>query len=131
MNDNVRKVFDILGVEPNEEFKIIGFEETKFYIDERLYSYFLSCGNWVPINNMIRDLLNGNSTIIKLPKKKKLRYVTSEEYYKWKDKYCRLKIKCKDCCFDCVVCAHSSNRCWVKHKELYSDYFLDQEIEVE
>lgn len=27
MNDNVKKVFDMLGVEPNEVFKIKGCEE--------------------------------------------------------------------------------------------------------
>ena len=28
MTDNVRKVFDLLGVEPNEEFKVIAGDES-------------------------------------------------------------------------------------------------------
>lgn len=37
----------------------------------------------------------------------------------------------KECDFDNVQCEADSKQCWVKHKELYSDKFLDQEIEVE
>ena len=32
MTDNVRKIFDILGVEPNEKFKIKG-DEKIYYCD--------------------------------------------------------------------------------------------------
>lgn len=61
-------------------------------------------------------------------KKKKLRDLTEEEYEKWADKYCK-NISCEKCIFGNVVCI-AENRCWIHHKELYSDMFLDQEIKV-
>ena len=57
---------------------------------------------------------------------KKLRDVTYEEL----TNYCRGKIICPECFLRNVRCA-TSNDCWVYHKDLYSDKFLDQTIEVE
>lgn len=51
--------------------------------------------------------------------KKKLRDVTLEEYVKYKPKICIEG--------DSDYCSIS----WVLHKDLYSDRFLDQEIEIE
>lgn len=56
----------------------------------------------------------------------KLRDLTKEQYEKW------LKVNCGNCStcpFFEVYC--TKYNCWIKHKELYSDKFLDQEIEVE
>ena len=43
MNDDIRKVFDMLGVEPNEEFKVIAGDESnityKFKFDENSRTY--------------------------------------------------------------------------------------------
>ena len=36
MTDNVRKIFDMLGLEPNEEFKVEGYEGCRFVIDDNL-----------------------------------------------------------------------------------------------
>lgn len=130
MNKNVRKVFDILGVEPNERFKIEDFEEDVFYFDEKLCIGRIG-GNIGSIGDVVlRGILNGTFKIIKLPKKKKLRDLTEEEFDKWKDKNCLITDSCDYCCFKSVVCSRT-NECWVKHKDLYSDKFLDQEIEVE
>ena len=57
---------------------------------------------------------------------KKLRDVTYEEL----TNYCRGKIICPECFLRNVRC-ETSNDCWVYHKDLYSDKFLDQTIEVE
>lgn len=127
MNDNVRKVFDILGLEPNEKFKICGrgTSKTIYTIDEDL---FISADREYIYGSLLTGLLNGHYKIIKLPKesKKKLRDLTSEEYYKWVLEKCYGE--CKNCIFDKVKCG-SGQDCWVNNKDFYSDKFLDQEIE--
>ena len=103
MNDNVKKIFEILGVEPNEEFKVEGLSKT-FYINEDLLLFNAKTHSaWT---NTFRHLLNGNRKIIKLPKesnkiKKKLRDLTEEEWNKWKDKNCKCSdYDCNECIFD-------------------------------
>ena len=136
MNDNVRKVFDILGVEPNEHFKvrILGAEtdgepsdyaplDDVYYIDENLMVHI--DGSDEPLPKALRPLLAGEAAIIKLSKIKKLRDLTPEEFD---------KIPCEDCpscIFYNVPCNSRNNRCWINHKDLYSDKCLDQEVEVE
>ena len=125
MTDNVRKVFDLLGVEPNEKFIIEGLYGT-FYFDQHLninneYNY--------PTGFGLQAFINGLYKIIKLPKepkKKKLRDITLEEWDKWKYKNSN---KCDKCVFRYVDCVTKNS--WVNNKDLYSDKFLDQEIEVE
>lgn len=134
MNDNVRKVFDLLGVEPNEEFKVIAGDESnityKFKFDENLQGYYFS-RKWVYADESLRLLLNGYYKIIKLPKKKKLRDITPEEFDKWQRKNCDC-IDCRKCLFANAVCYNSAfDNSWINHKEIYSDKFLNQEIEVE
>ena len=62
--------------------------------------------------------------------KKKLRDITKEEYYNWltNDKNCQ---KCDGCIFSKVECQLNIDNCWINHKNIYSDYFLNQTIEVE
>ena len=127
MNDNVRKVFDMLGVEPNEKFRIEGNGDTIYRIDEELVIYRdneILCSD-----KGLNNLLNGSYKIIKLPKTKKLRDLTEEEWNKWKQKKCN---NCDECIFRYVSCYTSYENCsWINNKDLYSDKFLDQEIEVE
>ena len=127
MNDNVRKIFDMLGVEPNEKFKVDGLGEC--YIDSNLDIY-LNTGGIKLKSNLIIDIIKGKDTIIKLPKKKKLRDLTEEEYKKWIDKNCDWDKDCDGCIFKHVFCV-TKDSIWIYHKDLYSDKFLDQEIEVE
>ena len=142
MNDNVKKVFDMLGVEPNEKFKIEGFEII-YYIDEKLKLYYKqghydngddAYNVFVYGESLIIDLIKNSASIIKLPKepkKKKLRDLTPKEWDKWIDKECPLT-SCDNCIFRNVPCTRSINKqSWVNNKDLYSDKFLDQEIEVE
>ena len=66
----------------------------------------------------------------KISKKKKLRDLTEEEYKKWVIENCDNGIlSCRDCVFRYVNCDKHFR--WIHHKDLYSDKFLDQEIEVE
>lgn len=62
---------------------------------------------------------------------KKLRDVTPEEYNEYSNRNCNTK-KCKDCIFYQSNCS-VEERCggWIFNKDLYSDKFLDQTIEVE
>ena len=54
-----------------------------------------------------------------------LKDMTVEQFKKFK-----CKCLCKDCIFNNVYCV-SSRSCWVRHKDLYSDEFLNQEIEID
>lgn len=128
MNENVRKIFDMLGVEPNEKFKVDGcgnptliltIDETLFISDDRKNIH----------GALLTYLLRGDYKIIKLPKKKKLRDLTPEEWDKWLKKNCG---DCSECIFRKALCSDSrKEESWINNKDLYSDKFLDQEIEVE
>lgn len=62
-------------------------------------------------------------------KKKKLRDLTKNEWDKWREKNCN---ECEKCIFRYIPCTKSrSNNSWFNNKDLYSDKFLNQEIEVE
>lgn len=61
---------------------------------------------------------------------KKLRDVTKEELKEWYRINC--DNHCNGCIFDNVYCCIiNSNHQWIHHKDLYSDKFLDQTIEIE
>ena len=62
---------------------------------------------------------------------KKLRDVTPEEYSNWKRIDCCSGAVCAKCPFFKVSCGDDSRDCWVFNKDVYSDKFLDQTIEVE
>ena len=62
---------------------------------------------------------------------KKLRDVTPEEYSNWKRIDCCSEAVCYKCPFYNVSCCEDSVDSWVINKEMYSDKFLDQTIEVE
>ena len=127
MTENVRKIFSMLGVEPNERFKIKGngIFENEFYFDERLCGYLVNNGKV----DILSQILNGTYKIIKLPKKKKLKYWTEEDWDKWKEKNC-FDGGCPKCPFLSLNCG-SDDGSWIHHKDLYSEKFLNQEIEVE
>lgn len=131
MTDIARKVFDLLGVEPNEEFGIndgnglYDFCST-FFMSEDLTIF----DNDNERRILLQKLLNGSYKIIKFSKKKKLRDLTEDEFLNWKRNNCG---NCKNCIFKNVICtcAGKYEKLWVECKELYSDSFLNQEIEVE
>ena len=63
--------------------------------------------------------------------KKKLRDITKEEYEKWKNSKSCSRYWCDECPFHRVSCNRDILTCWIYNKDLYSDKFLNQEIEVE
>ena len=132
MNDNVRKVFDMLGVEPNEIFRVDGYDY-KYYIDDNLEIYAISSNphEIIKFTEIFMEIIKNPERIIKIPKKKKLRDLTPEEWDKWREKTCRFT-RCENCIFNIVVCLESESKySWIHNKDFYSDKFLDQEIEVE
>lgn len=60
--------------------------------------------------------------------KKKLRDVTEKEFENWARQNCHGR-NCEKCMFKYVRCTVSNS--WAKYKEVLSDEFLNQEIEVE
>ena len=134
MTDKVKKIFEILGVKPNEEFEVMLKDRSdityKFKFDENLQGYFCHRDKWFPKDNLLHLLLNGHYKIIELPKKKKkkLRDLTPEEYDKWLYKNCG---DCSECIFRKVMCADSCYQdSWINNKDKYSEKFLNQEIEL-
>ena len=82
MNENVKKVFDMLGVKPNEKFNVMSkgkVDSEVLRIDTRL-RVLTDTSNIVA--EALRYLLTGEWQIVKLPKKKKLRDWTIDDLKK-------------------------------------------------
>lgn len=63
---------------------------------------------------------------------KKLRDITAEEWKKFQEDGCANMLGCNDCIFNYANCSNSnSDYAWIYHKDMYSDKFLNQEIEIE
>ena len=80
------------------------------------------------------DLFCSDWEIVKEKKKVKLRDLTEEQYEKWIKNNCdTFGNYCDGCPFQKVRCDNyeKKNDWWIGNKDLYSDKFLDQEIEVE
>jgi hypothetical protein len=68
-----------------------------------------------------------------MKRKIKLRDLTQEENVKWREKNCVFygnDWNCNKCIFYNVMCAANNQQDWIYHKELYSEKFLNQEIEI-
>ena len=61
--------------------------------------------------------------------KKKLKYLTPEEFYNWEKENCN-HIECNACPFKSANCNLYDEDSWVNHKELFSNEFLNQELEI-
>lgn len=82
----------------------------------------------------IMDLEADDWEIVKETKKVKLRDLTKKQYQKRYEKNCQKFGKsCDGCPFQKVQCYNDDrlNNIWYLNKDLYSDEFLDQEIEIE
>ena len=62
--------------------------------------------------------------------KKKLKDISPEEFKVWSIKNCK-QLSCEKCVFSKVCCDEVSSDCWINNKDIYSDKFLNQEIEIE
>lgn len=67
-----------------------------------------------------------------MKKKIKLRDLTEKQYEKWKYDKCG---KTQNCCTNCILnivhCSSLYDTFWMNHKDMFSDKFLNQEIEIE
>lgn len=61
--------------------------------------------------------------------KKKLKYLTPEEFYIWEKENCD-HTECNACPFKSANCILYDEDSWVNHKELFSNEFLNQELEI-
>ena len=97
MNDNVKTVFKLLGVEPNERFKIkVGNNITEgfYFLDETLAIYNVK--NIMGFNDdvdkikqgILRLLLTGMYQIVKVSKKIKMRDLDKITYKNWMLRFC-------------------------------------------
>lgn len=67
-----------------------------------------------------------------MKKKIKLRDLTPEQWDIINKNECFEIVECKNCLFNHVYCGDSDNaHAWINHKDLYSNKFLDQEVEIE
>ena len=64
-----------------------------------------------------------------MKKKIKLRDLTEKQYETWCKENCD-NMNCKTCPFYKVQCS-LGEFCWVRNKDIYSNKFLDQEVEIE
>ena len=64
-----------------------------------------------------------------MKKKIKLRDLTEKQYETWRKENC-MGVNCNTCPFLRARCI-LGEFCWVKNKDIYSDKFLDQKIEIE
>ena len=113
----INKRFDVY----DEEGKLLF---ANCYINENGYVCTGSNELW----SITMGLLTGLYYYEIISNKKKLRDITEEEFQKWLNKNCSLRKDCTECIFNNVNCSDEGN--WVDHKDLYSDEFLNQEIEV-
>ena len=90
--------------------------------------------DWKGCNLSWEDFLADDWEIIKEPKKVKLRDLTAEQYKEWFKNNCpKYDDDCCGCPFQKVKCVNreKKNDSRYLNKDLYSDKFLDQEIEIE
>ena len=63
---------------------------------------------------------------------KKIKDLTVEEYEKWFTNNCCVKYNCLNCPFSKTICEpYKTNSCWIFNKNLYSNEFLNKEIELD
>ena len=90
--------------------------------------------DWKGCNLSWEDFLADDWEIVKETKKVKLRDLTEEQYNKWIKNNCTTYGDyCDGCPFQKVRCNNRKglNDAWYLNKDLYSDKFLDKEIEIE
>ena len=106
----------------NERIKKCGYQ----YIYYRDRTIFENIGGYWHLTD--EDIVEIDDwEIVKEKKKVKLRDLTEKQFEKWRYKNCE-KYGCAKCPVRCVDC---NKTFWMSCKEMYSDKFLDQEIEIE
>ena len=120
----------LLALREGKKIKLRGCEEFE-YLYKPKNETELRTEDYHTIQLSWKDFFSDNWEIVREPKKVKLRDLTEEQYKKWFRDNCRIYSNCKDCPFNKVNCFVVSDSLWLKHKDLYSNKFLYQEIEIE
>ena len=113
MTDNVRKVFDMLGIEPCTWFRVDGIKE-KIFINEDLV---IEDEEGFFRNKLLRPILTGQYKIIKLSDKQHVGDLT-----------CRM-IDCKHCPLDSIICSFGDDSTTL-YEKLMQHYLHFQNKEV-
>ena len=113
----------------NEHIKKCGYQ----YIYYQDGTIFENNGGYRHLTDKEIVEIDNSWEIVKEKKKVKLRDLTEEQYKKWFKNNCDTFDDCDGCPFSKVRCINYDKRknWWIDNKDLYSDKFLDQEIEVE
>ena len=112
-----------------KKIRLKGWEEIE-YIFKPKDETELRAEDYHPVNLSWKDLFSGNWEIIKEKKKIKLRYLTEKQFLKYCTSFTGER-GCNKCAFYNVNCEIGYHKCWIDNKDLYSDKFLDQEVEIE
>lgn len=112
-----KKVTSTLVDGANCKYMYYSPEDGKFYTDKGSQIYLFS-DEFMKIDDW---------EIVEEKKKVKLKDLTPEQFGKWRIYNCK-KYDCLDCPFRCVDC---NKTFWLSCKDMYSDKFLDQEVEIE
>lgn len=113
--------------------KIVGSEGVYFLDDKQELIVYKKDGWRVGTSIDYGKITSDDWEIVEEKKKVKvkLRDLTPEQYKSWCEKNCDKYERCEDCIFFKVHCIEDISNCWIENKDLYSDKFLDQEIEIE
>ncbi len=141
MTDNARKVFNMLGVEPGERFKIKSKKGTnndsEYYINEHLEVIIVTgSGKESPMKlAMLTKLIRGNNIIVKIPKKKQVKYLTEDDV----KKICNNSLGCVNCPFHyltfeanatVITCFKEDLIDHIKASRNLPKFFLNSEVEI-
>lgn len=106
-----------------------GWIECYNYIYVNYSGYIVPlCKHFGDYTLKIADFDADDWEIVTEKKKVKLRDLTAEQVKKWIDENCNRGDYCKDCPFRCIECYDTF---WLSCKDMFSDKFLDQEVEIE
>lgn len=123
----------LLALKEGKKIRIKEWKEIQ-YIYKPKNENDLRAEDYKAVNLSWKDFFSDNWEVVKEKKKVKLRDLTEEQF----KKYCKSFTRnnnygndCDKCVFHNVSCIYWYENCWIKHKDLYSDKFLNQEIEIE
>ena len=108
----------------NEHIKKCGYQ----YIYYQDGTIFENNGGYRHLTDKEIVEIDNSWEIVDEKKKVKLRDLTAEQVKKWIGENCNRGDYCKDCPFRCIECYDTF---WLSCEDMFSDKFLDQEIEVE
>ena len=135
MTDNARKVFDMLGVEPGEKFKLKEYGKFIYKIDEDLNIYYKPKSSWEITNMNVGWFLTGEEEIVKIPKKKQVKYLTEDDV----KEICDKSLGCVNCPFHyltfeanatVITCFKEDLIDYIKASHHLPKFFLNSEVEI-